>query len=106
MSYQSWFLIILLLMVYCASDAYHMLPVTRRVAMSRTRFVAAPLMSTTVPDATAATNTEPVNLTLKQRLQADMKNAMRNKEKVKLAAIRAIQAAVNLKEIDDRVEMR
>ena len=43
--------------------------------------------------------------TLKQKLQQDMKDAMRNKEKVRLSAIRAIQSAAKQKEIDERVEI-
>jgi uncharacterized protein len=43
--------------------------------------------------------------TLKQRLQADMKTAMRNKEKVRLGTIRLIKAAIMQREVDERVEM-
>jgi hypothetical protein len=45
-------------------------------------------------------------LGLKQRLIRDMKDAMKLKEKVRLEAIRSIQAAVKQKEVDDRLEVR
>eukprot|EP01031_Cornospumella_fuschlensis_P028973 gene28973-34965_t len=41
---------------------------------------------------------------LKARLNQDMKTAMVNKEKNKLAAIRAVLTAIKQKEVDDRVE--
>jgi hypothetical protein len=41
----------------------------------------------------------------KDRLFQDMKQAMINKDKSKLAAIRSIQAAIKQKEVDDRVEV-
>ena len=40
---------------------------------------------------------------IKSRLANDMKEAMRSKQKEKLAAIRAIQTAIKQKEVDDRV---
>lgn len=40
---------------------------------------------------------------LKAQLYNDMKTAMVNKEKHRLAAIRAIQSAIKQKEVDDRV---
>lgn len=40
---------------------------------------------------------------IKARLAKDMKDAMKAKEKEKLAAIRAIQTAIKQKEVDDRV---
>lgn len=43
--------------------------------------------------------------TFKARLAADMKEAMRSKEKERLAAIRAIQTALKQKEVDDRAEV-
>jgi len=43
--------------------------------------------------------------TLKQRLQEDMKAAMRAKEKQRLGAIRLIQAAIKQKEVDERVSL-
>lgn len=42
---------------------------------------------------------------IKGRLSADMKAAMKAKEKVRLGAIRAAQTAMKQKEVDDRVEM-
>eukprot|EP00607_Mallomonas_marina_P003261 CAMPEP_0182427350 /NCGR_PEP_ID=MMETSP1167-20130531/17107_1 /TAXON_ID=2988 /ORGANISM="Mallomonas Sp, Strain CCMP3275" /LENGTH=158 /DNA_ID=CAMNT_0024609529 /DNA_START=170 /DNA_END=646 /DNA_ORIENTATION=- len=44
-------------------------------------------------------------LTLKAKLFADMKTAMKSKQKVRLAAIRAIQTAIKQKEVDDRVDV-
>lgn len=41
---------------------------------------------------------------LKARLMQDMKEAMKSKEKSRLAAIRAIQTAIKQKEVDDRQE--
>lgn len=43
--------------------------------------------------------------TLKSRLQDDMKNAMRAKEKDRLVVIRGIIAAVKQREIDERIEL-
>ena len=54
------------------------------------------------------TNTETkfaLSMSLKETLSADMKAAMKAKEKVKLGAIRAIQKAIKQKEVDDRVEV-
>jgi uncharacterized protein YqeY len=42
---------------------------------------------------------------IKLRLQADMKDAMRAKEKERLAAIRFILAAIQRKEVDTRCEL-
>jgi len=46
----------------------------------------------------------PMSETLKQRIQEDMKAAMRAKEKERLGAIRLITAAIKQVEVDDRVE--
>lgn len=43
--------------------------------------------------------------TLKSRLQDDMKNAMRAKEKDRLVVIRGTIAAVKQREIDDQIEL-
>lgn len=43
--------------------------------------------------------------TLKDRIQEDMKNAMRAKEKARLTTIRLILAAVKQKEIDDQISL-
>ncbi|MBK7984054.1 MAG: GatB/YqeY domain-containing protein [Candidatus Competibacteraceae bacterium] len=42
---------------------------------------------------------------LKDRIQDDMKNAMRAKEKERLGAIRLILAAVKQREVDERIEL-
>lgn len=42
---------------------------------------------------------------IKDRLFADMKTAMKEKQKERLAAIRAIQTAIKQKEVDDRVQV-
>ena len=42
---------------------------------------------------------------LKLRLAADMKDAMKTKQKEKLATIRSIQAAIKQKEVDERVTL-
>jgi hypothetical protein len=42
---------------------------------------------------------------IKERLAADMKEAMKMKEKIKLGAIRSVQVAIKQKEVDDRVEV-
>ena len=54
--------------------------------------------SDAVPTATSST---PVGL--KALLMTDMKDAMKAKDKVKLSGVRAIQAAIKQKEIDDRI---
>jgi uncharacterized protein YqeY len=43
--------------------------------------------------------------TLKQRLQQDMKAAMRAKESERLGTIRLIMAAIKQREVDERVEL-
>lgn len=43
--------------------------------------------------------------TLKQRLQEDMKAALRAREKQRLGTIRLIHAAIKQKEIDDRIQL-
>jgi uncharacterized protein YqeY len=43
--------------------------------------------------------------TLKERIQEDMKNAMRAKEKERLATVRLILAAIKQKEVDERIEL-
>lgn len=43
--------------------------------------------------------------TLKERIQDDMKNAMRAKEKTRLATIRLILAAIKQKEVDEQTSL-
>jgi uncharacterized protein YqeY len=43
--------------------------------------------------------------TLKQRLQADMKAAMKSGDKARLGVIRLINAAVKQREVDERIEL-
>lgn len=43
--------------------------------------------------------------TLKERLSADMKTAMRAADKPRLAVIRMLQAAIKQREIDERIEV-
>jgi uncharacterized protein len=43
--------------------------------------------------------------TLKVKLAADMKDAMKNKQKNRLTAIRSIQTAIKQKEVDERIEV-
>lgn len=42
---------------------------------------------------------------IKAKLAIDMKEAMKAKDKVRLASVRAIQTAVKQKEVDDRVDV-
>jgi uncharacterized protein YqeY len=44
-------------------------------------------------------------MSIKDRIQQDMKDAMRAKEKERLATIRLILAAVKQREVDERVEL-
>ncbi|MBS0388563.1 MAG: GatB/YqeY domain-containing protein [Proteobacteria bacterium] len=44
-------------------------------------------------------------MSLKARIQEDMKSAMRAGEKEKLAAIRMITAAIKQREVDERIEL-
>jgi len=44
-------------------------------------------------------------MSLKLQVQEDMKNAMRQKEKERLAAIRLILAAIKQREVDERIEL-
>ncbi|HEY9148802.1 MAG TPA: GatB/YqeY domain-containing protein, partial [Gammaproteobacteria bacterium] len=43
--------------------------------------------------------------TLKESLMADMKDAMRAKDKDRLGTIRLIQAAIKQREVDERIEL-
>lgn len=43
--------------------------------------------------------------TLKEQLMADMKTAMRAKDKDRLGTIRLIQAAIKQREVDERIEL-
>ena len=42
---------------------------------------------------------------LKNRITADMKDAMRSKDKQKLEAIRLLRAAIQRREIDEQIEL-
>lgn len=53
----------------------------------------------------ASEATSPPLSGLKAKLSVDMKEAMKAKEKVKLAAIRSIQTAIKQTEVDQRVEL-
>jgi uncharacterized protein YqeY len=44
-------------------------------------------------------------MTLKDRIQQDVKDAMRAKEKARLGAIRLITAAIKQREVDERIEL-
>jgi len=44
-------------------------------------------------------------MTLKETVFADMKTAMREKDSIKLETIRMLRAAIQRKEVDDRVEL-
>ena len=44
-------------------------------------------------------------MSLKERIVADMKTAMRNRETVKLETIRLLRAAIQRKEVDSRTEL-
>ncbi len=43
--------------------------------------------------------------TLKERINTDVKQAMRDKEKQRLGALRMITAAIKQKEVDERIEL-
>ncbi len=45
-------------------------------------------------------------MSLKDRIQDDMKTAMRAKDKQRLGAIRLILAAIKQREVDERIELR
>lgn len=44
-------------------------------------------------------------MSLKEKITADMQNAMRNKDSEKLNAIRLLQSSIKQKEVDDRIEI-
>jgi uncharacterized protein YqeY len=44
-------------------------------------------------------------MTLKERITADMKDAMRAKDAVRLGTIRLLQAAIQRKEVDERITL-
>ena len=46
-----------------------------------------------------------IGLMLKNRITADMKDAMRSKDKQKLEAIRLLRAAIQRREIDEQIEL-
>ena len=43
--------------------------------------------------------------TLKDRIMTDMKNAMRSKDKERLEAIRLLRAAIQRREVDERITL-
>ena len=45
-------------------------------------------------------------LSLKERIQEDMKSAMRNKDSARLGTIRMIMAAVKQREVDERITLK
>ncbi|MGY6214769.1 GatB/YqeY domain-containing protein [Methylolobus aquaticus] len=45
------------------------------------------------------------SLTLKERLQADVKSAMKSGDKARLGALRLAMAAIKQREVDERVEL-
>jgi len=47
----------------------------------------------------------PSGMSLKDRIQQDVKDAMRAKDKPRLAAIRLITAAIKQREVDERIEL-
>ena len=44
-------------------------------------------------------------ITLKDRIMTDMKDAMRSKDKERLEAIRLLRAAIQRREIDERIDL-
>jgi uncharacterized protein YqeY len=46
-----------------------------------------------------------IAMSLKARIQEDVKNAMRAREKDQLAALRLVTAAIKQKEVDERIEL-
>ena len=44
-------------------------------------------------------------MSLKEKITADMQNAMRSKDSEKLNAIRLLQSSIKQKEVDDRIEI-
>jgi len=44
-------------------------------------------------------------LSLKERIQEDMKSAMRNKDSIRLGVIRLIMAAIKQREVDERITL-
>ncbi len=44
-------------------------------------------------------------MTLKQRIQDDMKTAMRAKDSARLGAVRLLMAAIKQREVDERIEL-
>ena len=44
-------------------------------------------------------------ITLTDRIMADMKNAMRSKDKERLEAIRLLRAAIQRREVDERITL-
>ena len=44
-------------------------------------------------------------MSLKERINKDMKDAMRSRQSERLSAIRMLLAAVKQKEIDDRIDL-
>ena len=44
-------------------------------------------------------------LSLKERIQEDMKSAMRNKDSTRLGIIRLIMAAIKQREVDERITL-
>lgn len=91
------FLGVVLLFFNLSVNSYHWGIPIAKVAVYRPLY-----MSTTGSEADPSTAAVPP-AGLKAQLMTDMKDAMKAKDKVKLSGVRAIQAAIKQKEIDERI---
>lgn len=91
------FVALLLLSLLLASNALlsSKLHIASRVAVN----------SLYMSDAQPSTPPAAVTSSIKSQLTIDMKNAMKSKEKERLAAIRAILTVIKQKEVDERVDV-
>lgn len=89
---------IVIFQYYCnAFQTYH---IQSRILSSKHKFGN---IQSLILSSTETSNDPVVPLTLKQRLTADMKDAMKTKNKTRLSAIKSIQAAIKQKEIDEQI---
>lgn len=57
------------------------------------------------PDTSASTDSDSADMSLKERLSQDVKDAMRARDKGRVATLRMTLAAIKQREIDERIEL-
>jgi uncharacterized protein len=93
-------IVLFLCLCHVCVQSYHLSLISSRFQASR--HIHTLRMSSAEGSAAEAVGAAPAG-GLKAQLMTDMKDAMKAKDKVKLSGVRAIQAAIKQREIDDRI---